>query len=191
MMNKKILKVLAVAVCAVLLVVGSVAGTLAYLTAKTETITNTFTVGKVEIELDESDDAVGAEPKLIPGMTYKKDPTITVVSGSEQCYLFVEVNNGIAGIEGETTISTQMTDNGWKQLIVNEVAVPNMYYYDGVANAGTYTVFSNFKVRESVTGAEIVNFANAKIDVTAYAVQVEGFGSAADAWEATKATFGA
>ena len=46
MMNKKILKVLAVAVCAVLLVVGSVAGTMAYLTSTAE-ITNTFTVGNV------------------------------------------------------------------------------------------------------------------------------------------------
>ena len=186
-MNKKILKVLAVAVCAVLLVVGSVAGTLAYLTAQTETITNTFTVGNVTITLTEAN-SLAADTKLIPGMTYTKDPTITVVSGSEQCYLFVEVNNGIAGIEGETTISTQMTNNGWKQLEVNSVAVPNVYYYNGVANAGTYPVFSSFKVRESVTGSEIVNFASAKIDVTAYAVQVEGFGSAADAW---KATFGA
>ena len=187
MMNKKFLKVLAVAACAVLLVVGSVAGTLAYLSDKTDPITNTFTVGDVNITLTEAY-SLAADTKLIPGKTYTKNPTVTVDSGSEQCYLFVEVNNGIAGIEGETTISAQMTTNGWKQLKVNEVAVPNMYYYDGVANTEiktTYPVFSSFKIAESVTGENMLQYASASITVTAYAVQAEGFGSAEAAWTAT------
>ena len=44
--NKKAKKVVALLLCAVLLVVGSVTGTMAYLTAN-DTVTNTFTVGKV------------------------------------------------------------------------------------------------------------------------------------------------
>ena len=47
-------KVLMIALCAVLLVSISVMGTMAYLTSQ-DTVTNTFTVGKVAINLDEAD----------------------------------------------------------------------------------------------------------------------------------------
>ena len=51
---KKAKKALALVLCAVLLVAGSVMGTMAYLTSKDEVV-NTFTVGKVGITLDEED----------------------------------------------------------------------------------------------------------------------------------------
>ena len=46
-------KALVLTLCAVLLVVATVMGTMAYLTS-TDTVTNTFTVGKVAITLDEA-----------------------------------------------------------------------------------------------------------------------------------------
>ena len=46
-------KALLLSLCAVLLVVASVMGTMAYLTS-TDTVTNTFTVGNVQIKLDEA-----------------------------------------------------------------------------------------------------------------------------------------
>ena len=46
-------KVLVAALCAVLLVVGSVMGTLAYLTDR-QAVVNTFTVGNVDITVDEA-----------------------------------------------------------------------------------------------------------------------------------------
>ncbi len=46
-------KALALTLCAVLLVVGSVMGTMAYLTSK-DSVENTFTVGNVAITLDEA-----------------------------------------------------------------------------------------------------------------------------------------
>ena len=49
----KKLKVLGLSLCAVLLIAASVLGTLAYLTAQ-DTVTNTFTVGQVDITLDET-----------------------------------------------------------------------------------------------------------------------------------------
>ncbi len=96
-------KALALALCAVLLVVTSVLGTMAYLT-DTDTVTNTFTVGKVHIDLDEAkvdemgnkvgddrwvptDDDPAQEYRLLPGHTYVKDPTVTVLEGSEDCYV--------------------------------------------------------------------------------------------------------
>ena len=102
-------KALALFLSAVLLVVTTVFATMAYLTS-TDEVKNTFTVGKVEITLDEADvdeygnllnnekevwkegdtlaDRVrGNEYKLIPGHTYVKDPTVTVAAGSEQSYI--------------------------------------------------------------------------------------------------------
>ena len=88
--------------CAVLLVVASVMGTIAYLTSKDE-VTNTFTVGKVAITLDEAKVTEDGKPvtpaervkansyKLLPGLTYTKDPTVTVKSGSEKAYVRMKV----------------------------------------------------------------------------------------------------
>lgn len=98
-------KALLLALCAVLLVVASVFGTLAYLT-DTETVTNTFTVGQVHIKLDEapvdnngkatSGDRVQENKyKLLPGHEYDKDPMVTVINGSEESYvrMLVTVQN--------------------------------------------------------------------------------------------------
>lgn len=88
--------------CAVLLVVASVLGTLAYLTSRDE-VNNTFTIGQVQIKLDEAkvtpdgvpvanaDRVKANEYKLIPGHTYTKDPTVTVLNGSEESYVRMKV----------------------------------------------------------------------------------------------------
>lgn len=100
-------KALLLTLCAVLLVAASVLGTMAYLTS-TDTVTNTFTVGKVEITLDETDVTNPNGPrvkansyKLMPGTTYTKDPTVTVKAGSEESYVRMKVtfNNAAALME--------------------------------------------------------------------------------------------
>lgn len=95
-------KALLLTLCAVLLVAASVLGTMAYLTS-TDTVTNTFTVGKIEIKLDEAKvnaDGIPVEGaarvtansyKLMPGNTYTKDPTVTVLNGSEASYVRMKV----------------------------------------------------------------------------------------------------
>lgn len=95
-------KALLLTLCAVLLVAASVLGTMAYLTS-TDEVNNTFTVGKVKIELDEAKvglDGTPVEPaarvksneyKLLPGHTYTKDPTVTVKEGSEKSYVRMKV----------------------------------------------------------------------------------------------------
>lgn len=91
MKSKK--KVFVTVLCAAALVVASVLGTMAFLTS-TDQVTNTFTVGKVAITLDESsvnDAGVVQEGnrvkentyKLIPGHEYTKDPIVHVDADSE------------------------------------------------------------------------------------------------------------
>jgi len=128
-MNKKILTIVGAAFCAVLLVAGSIMGTLAYLTS-TASVTNTFTVGNVSITLTESPvDANGKKTTgdrvyannyhLVPGTTYDKDPLITVAANSEASYIFVKVENGLSGVETTEegkTIVDQLENGGWKLL---------------------------------------------------------------------------
>lgn len=94
-------KALLLTLCAVLLVAASVMGTMAYLTSN-DTVTNTFTVGSVNIKLDEANvgtdgkviDATRVKEnsyKLLPGGTYTKDPTVTVLKGSEESYVRMKV----------------------------------------------------------------------------------------------------
>lgn len=95
-------KALLLTLCAVLLVTASVLGTLAFLTS-TDEVKNTFTVGSVNITLDEAKVKTDGTPvegaarvkaneyHLLPGHTYTKDPTVTVKDGSESSYVRLKV----------------------------------------------------------------------------------------------------
>jgi len=97
MKNMKKTLVLALAV---LMVVGLViGGSLAWLTDKTQTVENTFTVGNIDITLEENDNSQDKDQnkdtndyKMIPGWTITKDPVATVKANSETCYLFVKLD---------------------------------------------------------------------------------------------------
>lgn len=189
MKSKK--KVFVTVLCAAALVVASVLGTMAYLTSQTETVTNTFTVGNVEITLDETDvtpmgvkdtDArvKGNEYKLIPGHTYIKDPTVHVDTDSEESWLFVKVDNGISDLEatGNTTIAEQMKAKGWTLV----TGTTNVYAYaqKAIASQGI-RVFDSFTIAGDAT---VAGNADKTITIEAYAIQADGFTTAADAWTA-------
>lgn len=181
-------KILLTTVCAMALVVASVMGTLAFLTDSTEDVVNTFTVGKVEITLDEGKvDEYGVpeedetrvqenEYKLIPGHTYAKDPTIHVAADSEDCYVFAQIANGL-GEDGTLAMA-----QGWTLVDGTD----NVYYYDSIIEASEevtdVVVFTEFTFGED---ADPSDYAQADITITAYAVQADGFDSAVDAWTAT------
>lgn len=208
---KKAKKVILFALCAVLLVAASVAGTVAYLTS-TDTATNTFTIGKVNITLEEYDvdpqSGLKKTPlakvenltdlELVPGRTIEKHPFVTVTADSEPCWLFVKVENGLEAYEasGNTTIADQLAANGWVAL-TGEGIEDGVYYYNSIiptsADAQVKNVFTSITIAdnaESVSGwADIAT--NGNIKVTAYAIQSEGFNAkgtaaanAADAWAA-------
>lgn len=196
-------KALLLTFCAVLLVVASVLGTIAYLTAN-DTVANTFTVGQVAINLDEAKVNPDGTPvanadrvkensyKLLPGHEYTKDPTVHVNAVSENSWIFVKVENGIAAYEANTTdykqIADQITENGWTALD----GVANVYYKSYAQNAtgADLVVFENFKVSD--TANTVDGWANitditeksTKVTVNAYAIQADGFETAKDAWDA-------
>lgn len=200
-------KALLVVACALLLVAASVFGTMAYLTS-TDTVTNTFTVGKVKITLDEAQ--VGTDGKtltgnnaarvktnsykLMPGHSYTKDPTVHVDAASEGSWIFVKVENGIATFEAATSseeggykkIADQIVAKGWTALD----GVAGVYYksYDKSTTGANLVVFENFKMADNaneVNGWGNISADTTKVTVTAYAVQKDGFENANAAWTAT------
>lgn len=195
-MKKKIVSVCLV-VC--LLATAIIGTTLAYFT-DTKTVTNTFSTGDVTIKLDEAvvgDDGqpVGTDRTedgnsyhLLPGKTYTKDPIVTVNAGSEECYVFVRVNNTLSGIESKagdyTSIAEQMENNGWALLDPDGDQTVFVYESTVTASEGDVVipVFQSFTIDADLeTVAEPDD-----IEIIAYAVQAEGFnGSAQAAWDAT------
>ena len=93
----------------VLLLCCGIGGTLAWLSVKTASVQNTFTVGDIDITLAET---TGTSYKMVPGNTLTKDPKVTVKSGSEACWLFVKVEKS----ENFDTFMTFAIADGWTEL---------------------------------------------------------------------------
>lgn len=86
-MKKKIISLCLVIALAATAVIG---GTLAYFTDTTEAKVNEFTVGNVDIDLTEP--SWEGDATLMPGVSYDKDPTITVGEKSQDAYVFLKLD---------------------------------------------------------------------------------------------------
>jgi len=89
--NKK--RIALTTLAAILIAVIAISGTLAYFTDKDEVV-NTFTMGKVDISLDEPNwnDDDGSE--LLPGNVREKDPTVTAIEGTSYMRIRMELVDG-------------------------------------------------------------------------------------------------
>ena len=201
-------KVLLLVLCAALLVSASIAGTVAYLTSKA-TVTNTVSVGKVVITLNETDTdkddnqgdnvTIGGVVRdtanayhLLPGHTYTKDPIVYVEANSENSWVFVKVENGLKKYVGDIGITTQITTtNGWSVLQEEDDNGVAVYYkeYTKQDTQKDLPVFATFTIpANNVQGQNWTAVAQQEIIVTAYAIQksngtADGF-SASAAWTA-------
>ena len=175
-------KSLALLLAIALVVVGVVAGTVAWLTDKTPSVTNTFTTSDINIELKETKNNF----QMIPGWNIEKDPKVTVKAGSEACYLFVKLEKSA---DFDTFMTYEMAE-GWTALPGNDGV-----FYREVAAATADTTYEVLRdnqvtVKDEVTKAQM-NALTADtyptLTVTAYASQLyknntEKF-TAAEAWD--------
>lgn len=211
-------KLLIMSVAMVLVCAFAVGMTIAYLTS-TDEVVNTFTVGNVRIKLDEADvDEYGVpqgspaprvsrnDYKLIPGHTYTKDPTVTVLSGSEESFIKMTVTftksaalDAIFGTDGADLTSifkgynpanwiykgnTEDTQNDtrtyefWYKEVVPAVAATD-------ADVALDALFDSITVPHTITNDQLATIQGMTITVNAYAIQADGFGGNADAaWAA-------
>ncbi len=209
----KMKKFALIAVCAMLLVCVTIGATVAYLTAGDEVV-NTFTVGTVNIKLDEAkanpDGTLvpGAarvqenEYKLLPGHTYNKDPMVTVLEGSEPSYIKMTVTFSKAN-----ELDAIFADDGGAKLleIFNGYDAANWIYKGNTKDAGntrTYefwykdvvdalegnveldALFDSITVPGAITKEQLATIEGMEITVNAYAIQADGFANADAAWAA-------
>lgn len=212
-------KAILMALCAVLLVAASVMGTLAYLTS-TDTVVNTFTVGNVQIKLDETKVDTNGDPvltngvqtrvdannyKLLPGHTYTKDPMVTVLKGSEECYVKMTVTfteaaalDAIFDPTGANLISifkgyeaANWTYKGNTKNTEDDTRTYEFWYKDTVdalnGDVALDALFDQIVVPGNINNDQLASINGMKITVNAYAIQADGFADDTAAWAAFKA----
>ena len=209
-------KTLTVLLALVLVIAMSVAGTMAYLTSE-DSVTNTFTVGNVQIKLDEAKanpdgslvanaDRVKANSyKLIPGHEYNKDPMVTVLKGSESSYIkmtvtFTKANelDAIFKPTGAdlTSIFVGYDPANWIFQNVTEDASANtrtyeFWYKEAVgaltADVALDALFDSITVPGTITKEQLATIEGLTITVNAYAIQADGFDDEDAAWAAFSA----
>ena len=199
-------------VLALLLVVGlSVGGTLAWLTAQTEDVTNTFTIGDINIKLDESvlknDNTLDTTKprvqgndnyKIVPGGKSPKDPILTVESGSEKCYAYVCITNTMKLEGGTSPVVTHNLDTT-KWTKVAESGDKVLYRYFEIVNAleaeKKLPVFTEVSYAETILKTDIGELDNEKypnklIKIEGFAHQSDNITDVSVADAAAKAQFG-
>jgi len=173
-MKKKILA--SVLACVLLIGVG-VGGTLAWLADDTDTVTNTFVVGDINISLEES---VESNFKIIPGGTDPKDPVLTVEEESELCYVYVCVENNVV-LDGVVVATPNISGTDW--VSIGTSGTKTVYRYagnkatDGVVDAYSAAVeldvFTEVSYSEDIEKGDIGTLANTTIVISGYAHQSE------------------
>lgn len=176
--------------------------TMAYLTGETGEVKNAFVIGDINIELTEDGWGPEFKGKIIPGEEIPKEPIVTVVEGSEKCYLYMYLKNQLAVKTTDTTkpweyVTPNIDLNQWEKVPSVEIvdsttgAKKELYRYKvgtgesvGIIDAANklekVTFFTNVKVPDiSFTKASMQELANhykktpPTITVQAFAYQSE------------------
>lgn len=121
MKKKTIVLIMSLALVACL----SIGATLAWLTSQTGVLTNTFTVGKIGLTLDEAQVSNNSVPdtsrRTTTGNSYAiydsavlpKDPTVTISADSENCYVFMSCTTS-EKMAAVTTLN--IDEDSWKAV---------------------------------------------------------------------------
>jgi len=210
-MNKTI-KALLICLSVVAIAAGSVLGTMAWLTDRDEVV-NTFTVGQVDITVNEADvtpdgtpidgaDRVqGNEYHLIPGQSYTKDPTMTVNGKSEESYVRmmltlnckaeldtifapgVELTSIFQGYDPEAWSFVTETADTEKNTVTYEFRYKATVNPEG-NDVKLEPLFTSFEIPGTLDGADLESIAALNITVEGHAIQALGFENADEAWAA-------
>lgn len=206
------MKTLILSLCLVLVVMTAAAGTIAYLTDTSEVV-NTFTIGNIDMDVNESavdengqlmdgEPTTGNNYHLIPGKTYSKDPYVTIMAGSDECYvrMIVKITDAadVLSIMGEDFLP-QTCVNGWDntvwipagmEVVENEIVCEFRYYttVDASSSLQEHIVleplFTELVVPGSLTGEQLAMLTDMQIKVVGHAIQAATFENDEAAWAA-------
>ena len=183
-------RIILTAVAALLLVVMTVGGTIAYLQDKTELVTNTFDTSNLDItlqehEYNETDNTLkdtttssGQDNyQMVPGKTMPKDPFVTVAANSEKLWLFVQVADNSASTYLAFSVKTT-GDDAWTKL-EGVTGVDNVWYMivDASDAAQNFYILTGNEVTvKNLTNTQMDDITDANkpsLQFTAYAVQYD------------------
>lgn len=188
-------KVTAIALAVCILAVAVIGATMAYFT-DTDSKTNTFTFGKVDIDLTEdSTDANGAVkgdistdggityPGVLPGLVYSKVPTVTVKRDSLDAWVIITATVPTVydwdGLFNDSIDTANFTKD---RKTVGENTVYYFYANAAVTAGSSVTPFTEVKINPALTQNDVAK----KFDmvINAYAIQKDGFSNAEAAFTA-------
>lgn len=186
-------KVTAIALAVCILAVAVIGATMAYFT-DTDSKTNTFTFGKVDIDLTEESNedrekgvkagTVGTDggityPGVLPGLVYSKVPTVTVKDDSLPAY--VAITATVPTIYDWGGLFNNKIDSAfdWEKKTVGANTVYYFYAKNPVQPGDSVTPFREVKINPALTQDGVSKAFN--VIVNAYAIQTEGF---ANRWAA-------
>ena len=201
-------RILLTAIAALLLVAVAVGGTMAYLQATSNEVTNTFKPTGLSIDLNEHDYDpnsntldTNATPvkanddyKVVPGVDIPKDPYVTF-SSDVACYVFITVKETNWP---EKDDGTRLMDYA---ILSDWTKLENGVYYqlftdatDKVLDAAitdkklSILVGDKVTVSTDITLTEMaaIKAANPTLEFDAFIIQQAGFADAAAAWTAAK-----
>lgn len=200
-------KITAIFLCVALVAIAIVGASLAYFT-DTKTATNTFTMGNVQITLDETNvNGQGRTDKntynTYPGAVVTKDPivhniganaayiraTVKVenwVTTCKECYKF-DGTGGYANTLVDYLVVEKKLGNGWsveKAMVdANGNDVTFVLKYDGklAAKGDTTAMFQQVQIPAGLENGQTLGTITVKAD----AIQTDGF----DTWDAAFAAF--
>lgn len=152
-MRKKTVAVL----MAVMMLIGVASGaTIAWLATKTDGLTNTFTVGNINIKLEET---VDTDFHVVPGDKMAKDPVVTVIKDSEDAYVFLRMVVDNNDFDSVTKLINWTMADGWTYIKNMETAEVDTTKTDFTTD-GTYYFYRPYTTTDK--------------DVPYYAIAGEG-----------------
>lgn len=193
---KNMKKILVLALAALLLVAVSVAGTVAYLTASTTPVTNTFKPSTLSVTLTEQNptDTDNREIQMVPGASVAKDPKVSYTT-DVPAYVFVKVTESIGGnlqFDKYIGYSVITGENKWTEL------GNGVYYMDVVAGAkndisiiqdktaptpvADHVTVNNLTLADMNALKDLGATGYPKLTFEAYIIQKEPFNDASAAW---------
>lgn len=179
-------KLMIAVVALALALVCVIGGTLAFLVAESNTVTNTFTYGGIELKVwedNKTNEDGKAYTNVVPGDKLDKDPVVTITEGSEACYVYVLIDNqlGNAASYNIADTWTEVDTSGTKVLYRYSTVV------DATASAQDLAVFTTLTFVNTLTKENVEALAGKNVVITAYAHQfdnttVDVANAAAIAW---------
>lgn len=190
-------KVTAIALAVCILAVAVIGATMAYFT-DTDSKTNTFTFGKVDIDLTEKSiedkekgvkaGTVGTDggityPGVLPGLVYSKVPTVTVKDDSLDAWVIITATvPTVYDWDGLFNDSIDTANFTTEKKTVGENTVYYFYANAAVTAGSSVKPFTEVKINPALTQNDVAK----KFDmvINAYAIQKDGFSNAEAAFTA-------